>query len=269
MKNKLKAEFEAQQKKAELANSKKAASSPARDEGEEAKTKKKKLTKIEQKEIDIIKRQQEDAFFDKWLKQREAQGLSVKKRIIGNERGSKNTKRIKKTTITKEEEVEEGGGGAGGKPPRGGNRGTTPSGAGLTSGGEGAENGGASGYATPGRLRKTKEGAELRKLQEQAELKETLAHMQIEERKVRKECDVDIITSKTIEALLKYLGIEPDDSQTKLDSKFNKQRIEIQGQKPTKVKKQTHVVPKEAAVKSGAGGGDDLERDENAPVDEA
>lgn len=76
MKNQLKAEFEAQQKKNELLNSKKAAGSPARngDEGEEGtqKTKKKKITKTEQQDIDISKRQQEDAFFDKWLKQREA-----------------------------------------------------------------------------------------------------------------------------------------------------------------------------------------------------
>ena len=37
---------------------------------------------------------------------------------------------------------------------------------------------------------------------------------------------------------MQFLGIEPDDSRHLLDSKFNKVRIEIQGQKPSKIKKQ-------------------------------
>jgi hypothetical protein len=34
-----------------------------------------------------------------------------------------------------------------------------------------------------------------------------------------------------------FLGIEPDDHRYTLDSKLNQHRIEIQGQKPTKIKK--------------------------------
>lgn len=67
-------------------------------------------------------------------------------------------KKGKKRTTTKEEEIEEGEDKAG-RPPKAGVRGTTPGGAGMTSGAEGEDGGTLSGYATPGRLRKTKEGA--------------------------------------------------------------------------------------------------------------
>ncbi len=48
---------------------------------------------------------------------------------------------------------------------------------------------------------------------------------------------MSIVSSKTIEALLMFLGIEPDDHRYILDNKLNQHRIEIQGQKPTKIKK--------------------------------
>jgi hypothetical protein len=36
-----------------------------------------------------------------------------------------------------------------------------------------------------------------------------------------------IVTPKTIEALMKFLGIEPDDRRQNLDNKLNLARIEI------------------------------------------
>ena len=41
--------------------------------------------------------------------------------------------------------------------------------------------------------------------------------------------EVGVVSAKTIEALMKFLGIEPDDSRYLLDNKLNKMRIEIQG----------------------------------------
>mmetsp|Transcript_19465 Transcript_19465/g.14145 ORF Transcript_19465/g.14145 Transcript_19465/m.14145 type:complete len:114 (+) Transcript_19465:2011-2352(+) len=60
----------------------------------------------------------------------------------------------------------------------------------------------------------------------------------IEEKKIKQELRVEVVSAKTIEALLKFLGIEPDDHRYVLDQKLNQHRIEIQGQKPTKIKKQ-------------------------------
>ena len=55
-------------------------------------------------------------------------------------------------------------------------------------------------------------------------LKETI---KIEDKKVGKDYEVDIISVRTLEALLIFLGIEPDDSKSKLDKKMNSVRIEI------------------------------------------
>lgn len=49
-----------------------------------------------QYEINQSIKEKEDAFFEKWMKQREAQGISLKKRIIGKEKDAG-----KKTTIKK------------------------------------------------------------------------------------------------------------------------------------------------------------------------
>lgn len=162
--------------------------------------------------------------------------MSLKKRVLGGKEGNK-TKKKKK--VIKKTEVEEGEDKAGTK----GTKGTKG-----TEGGEDEEEEDVDEIigntlnqnAVQGRLRKTKDIQELRKLQEQAEIKENLSHVRIEEREVRKAQDVSIISAQTILALLKYIGIEPDDDMYKLDAKLNQHRIEIQGQKPTKVKKQTH-----------------------------
>jgi hypothetical protein len=47
----------------------------------------------------------------------------------------------------------------------------------------------------------------------------------------------------------------------KLNAKLNQHRIEIQGQKPTKVKKQIHQPPKVGNVNAGAQPDNDLERE--------
>lgn len=36
-----------------------------------------------------------------------------------------------------------------------------------------------------------------------------------------------VVTAKTIEAMMKYLGIEPEDTRYGLDNKLNQHRIEI------------------------------------------
>jgi hypothetical protein len=44
---------------------------------------------------------------------------------------------------------------------------------------------------------------------------------------VRKALNVKIITAKTLEALLLFLGIQADDSRQAMDNKMNLARIEI------------------------------------------
>ena len=51
--------------------------------------------------------------------------------------------------------------------------------------------------------------------------------MKIERGHIKKDLDVMIVTAKTIEALLKFLGLEPDISRQGLDDRLNKARIEI------------------------------------------
>ena len=47
-------------------------------------------------EISVQKKANEDAFFDKWMKQRKSQGISLKKRINGKD---KEVKKVKKRKI--------------------------------------------------------------------------------------------------------------------------------------------------------------------------
>jgi len=51
--------------------------------------------------------------------------------------------------------------------------------------------------------------------------------LKLEKTIVKKPMNVDIISAKTIEALLRFLGIEPEDTRAGLDNKFNKVRIEV------------------------------------------
>lgn len=55
---------------------------------------------VETLEISETQKKKEDAFFDKWVKEREAKGISLKKRIIGKDKdGSK--KVVKKKKVVK------------------------------------------------------------------------------------------------------------------------------------------------------------------------
>lgn len=49
--------------------------------------------------------------------------------------------------------------------------------------------------------------------------------------------DISTINPEKIEQLLRYIQLNTDDTRANLDQKFNKQRIEIQGVKPNKVKR--------------------------------
>jgi hypothetical protein len=85
------------------------------------------VTKTEQSQLDISKKEQEDAFFNKWLKQRESKGISITKRIKGNEKsnsGTKKTKKTKTTTKTTEEDVGEDRAAKAGKAGTAGHEGT-------------------------------------------------------------------------------------------------------------------------------------------------
>ena len=69
----------------------------------------------------------------------------------------------------------------------------------------------------------------MRKLADEQEKIDNLMKTKVEKKHIRRALDVDVISSKTIEALLKYLGLETDEHMYLLDNKLNKKRIEIQG----------------------------------------
>ncbi|TNV72993.1 hypothetical protein FGO68_gene7502 [Halteria grandinella] len=89
-------------------------------------------------------------------------------------------------------------------------------------------------------LRMSKEVKILRALEEKEQLStHLLAQSKIDkDRKVRKEFNLSLIQPKTIEALLRFLELEPEETAKSLEAKLNQHRIEIQGQKPNRVKKQ-------------------------------
>lgn len=67
-------------------------------------------------------------------------------------------------------------------------------------------------------------------LEDLAKEKERAAKMmrvKIEDKRMSKAFDVSIISEQSIEGLLKYIQLAPDDDMYKLDKKLNKQRIEI------------------------------------------
>jgi hypothetical protein len=144
------------------------------------------------------------------MKQRDDAGISHKKRIIGAEKGGSTTKKV---TI-KEDDVREG---------------------------EDFDENGATlgkGRGTPNmNSKKTKLAKDLKQLEDLTQTSNILGSLKVEDKKVKKSFDVGVITPKTIEALLRFLGIEPDDNAQVMNSKLNLARIEVKGQKPTKMKK--------------------------------
>lgn len=121
-----------------------------------------------------------------------------------------------------------------------------------------------------------KKSSSINKLYEidnQAKVIENLSKVKIENTRVATECDVSIISSKTIESLLKYIGLNPVDVtaekqkfttelRLELDKKLNSRKMEIQGAKPTRLKKQD--VPEKAEVLSKFSDRDSEEEQEHS-----
>lgn len=81
-------------------------------------------------------------------------------------------------------------------------------------------------------LRMSKEVKILRALEEKEHLSNSIiaaASVFEKDRKVRKEFNVGLIQAKTIEALLRFLELEPEEKPQLLEAKLNQHRIEIQG----------------------------------------
>ena len=81
-------------------------------------------------------------------------------------------------------------------------------------------------------LRKSKEVKLMRDLEEKELLNKQImsqASKFDKDRKVRKELNVSLIQAKTIEAMLRFLELEPSEKAKQLDLKLNQNRIEIQG----------------------------------------
>jgi hypothetical protein len=77
-----------------------------KSKGKRGGSKRKKVEEV--LEISMAKKANEDAFFNKWMKQREAKGISLKKRIIGNEKeGTKKIIKKRKVKIEGEEGAED------------------------------------------------------------------------------------------------------------------------------------------------------------------
>lgn len=192
--------------------------SPGSKQGKRGKS----VANVDEKyEINMLKKQNEDAFFDKWIKQREAQGISLKKRIIGREKdvGKKIIKKKKKVTISGNDEDGES------SNKNRDDLDDVREGDDIQSSANGTT---LNKYASPAGInRKTKTLKDLQALQEQAKQVDNMKSLKIEERQVRKELNVKIITPKTLEALLLFLGIQSDDSRQGLDNKLNQARIEI------------------------------------------
>lgn len=49
----------------------------------------------------------------------------------------------------------------------------------------------------------------------------------VEKKRIKKGLDINVISAKTIEAILKYLALEPEEHMYLLDNKLNNKRIEI------------------------------------------
>lgn len=106
----------------------------------------------------------------------------------------------------------------------------------------------------------TKKSHNINKLYEiesKAKAIENLHKVKVEDTRITTECDVTLITDKTIEALLKFIGLDPADDRFVMDKKLNAKRIEIQGTKPNKFSKKD--VPDKADVISNA---DDTEEEQ-------
>jgi hypothetical protein len=78
------------------------------------------------------------------------------------------------------------------------------------------------------------------------EVLEHIKHVKVEDRRITKSVDVSLITEKTIEALLNYLHLLPEDNKYTLDKKLNQERRDFVGVKPNRLAKT--IKPKKAEV---------------------
>ena len=91
-----------------------------------------------------------------------------------------------------------------------------------------------------------------------------IAGVKVEDKRVSRSVNVDIISASTIEALLRFLQVEPEDDHFGLDRKLNNVRIENTKLLPVKMKK-SFKPEKVEGLKGGARGPaetGELEREE-------
>lgn len=152
------------------------------------------------------------------MKDREAKGISLKKRIIGNEKevGKKVTVKKRKVIVkgkkgatTDLEDVREGEDIADDAEE------TKLAGAASTSNLNGRTIGGSA------VVRKTKALKALKELEQQEAQKDHMAMTKIENKKIRKELDVISVSPRALEALLRFLDLTPEDTRQGLDNKLN------------------------------------------------
>ena len=82
--------------------------------------------------------------------------------------------------------------------------------------------------------RKTKEIKEIKDLQQHAPKYGT----KIEDIQISKPLRIETLTQRAFENLFRYLDIGEGDSSTKVQERLHKMRIELTGQKPTRLKKE-------------------------------
>jgi hypothetical protein len=108
----------------------------------------------------------------------------------------------------------------------------------------------------------------LLEIDNRAKVLENLHKVKVEDTRITTECDVSLISDRTIEALLKFLDLNPEDNRFDMDKKLNARRIDIQGTKPNKFRKQE--VPEKADVISNiAESEDEDDEDEDEEKDKS
>lgn len=94
-----------------------------------------------------------------------------------------------------------------------------------------------------------------------AEILEHIKKVKVEDKRVTREVDVDLITAVTIEGLLNYLQIQPEDNKYTLDKKLNKVIRYNAGAKPNRLIKS--IKPQKADAVDKASSGDEADGDKS------
>ena len=82
--------------------------------------------------------------------------------------------------------------------------------------------------------KKTKTINDLFEMEEKLKVLEHLEKVEIEEKRVVKECDTKLISAKTIEALLKYFSLVPGENRYEMDKKLADMKISTNWRKPNR-----------------------------------